>query len=116
MKKYMFVGFAAAVLAGCGSKTETFLGIECERGVKGANGDYVLKCPVTDELKMVQSQEPNAMFASVNPAEYAADAEHIYINVVPNDCGDKTNGYRVLVKDPVLDGESLYAVSFCVKQ
>lgn len=116
MKKYMFVGFAAAVLAGCGSKTESFLGIECERIAKGESGDYVLKCPATDELKMVQSQEPNAMFASANPTEYAGDVEHIYINVVPNDCGEDANGYRILAKEPVFDGEAMYAVGFCVKQ
>jgi len=112
----MFVGFAAAILAGCGSKTESFLGIECEKIAKGDAGDYVLKCPVTDELTMVQSQEPNAMFKSINPTEYAADVEHIYINVVPNDCDEGTSGYRILAKEPVFDGETMYAVGFCVKQ
>ncbi len=116
MKKYMFVGFAAAVLAGCGEKTETFIGAECEKIVTGERGDYVLKCPITPELTMVQTQEPNALFASVNPTEYASDAEHIYVNVVPNDCGDDVAGYRVLVKEPKFEEGSMYAVSFCIQQ
>lgn len=116
MKKYMFVGFAAAILAGCGEKTETFVGAECEKIAKGANGEYVLKCPITEELTMVQQQEANARFAGIDPAPYVADAEHIYVDVVPNDCGEKTSGYRILVKEPVFDEESLYAVSFCITQ
>lgn len=116
MKKYMFVGFAAAMLAGCGNKTETFIGAECEKIAKGENGDYVLKCPITPELAMVQQQEPNAMFASVNPTEYATDAEHIYVNVVPNNCGENVPGYRVLVKEPVFEEGKMYAVSFCIQQ
>ena len=116
MKKYVFMGFAAAILAGCGNKTETFLGVECEKVATGERGDYVLKCPITQETTMIQSQEPNAMFASVNPAEYAADKEHTYVNIVPNDCGENTAGYRVLVKEPVFDGTTMYAVSFCMQQ
>lgn len=116
MKKYMFVGFAAAVLAGCGDKTETFIGAECERVATGENGDYVLKCPITPELAMVQQQDANARFASVNPTEYATDSEHIYVNVVPNDCGENTAGYRILAKEPVFNEESMYAISFCITQ
>lgn len=116
MKKYMFVGFAAAILAGCGEKTETFIGAECEKIATGERGDYVLKCPITPELTMVQSQEPNALFASVNPTEYANDAENIYVNVVPNDCGENMAGYRVLVKEPKFEEGSMYAVSFCIQQ
>lgn len=118
MKKYVFIGFAAAVLAACGngSKTETVLGAECERVARGEQGDYVLKCPITPELESLQAQEANAMFLSADASEYANDAEHIYIDVVKNDCGENTVGYRILVKEPVFDGEKLYAVVACVQK
>ena len=125
MKKYMLVGFAAAILAGCSSnesKTETFMGVECENIATGELGDYVLKCPIAQELEAVQAQEANAMFISGRDNYYhgfnvfEADVEHIYVNVVPNDCGDNTVGYRVMVKEPVFDGETMYAVAHCVQE
>lgn len=119
MKKYMFIGFAAAVLAACGNndkKTETVMGAECERIANGPNGDYVLKCPITPELESLQTQEANAMFQSSFDTEYANDAEHIYVNVVENECGENTVGYRILVKEPVLDGEQMYASGTCVQK
>lgn len=120
MKKYVLVGFVAAILAGCSSnesKTETFMGVECEKVATGERGDYVLKCPITPELEAIQVQEANAGFLSAgNPVDYASDAESIYVNVVQNDCGDDTVGYRVMVKEPVFDGETMYAVTHCVQE
>lgn len=124
MKKYVLVGFAAAILAGCDSNAEiettSFMGVECEKVATGEQSDYVVKCPVTPELEEIQAQEANAMFMSgldyYDFNGYAADVEHIYVNVVQNDCGDDTVGYRVMVKEPVFDGETMYAVTHCVQE
>ena len=40
--------------------------------------------------------------------------QHIFVNVVPNQCGEGTTGYRVMVKEPVFDGVAMYAVEKCM--
>ena len=113
----MLIGFAAVILTGCDSKTETLMGVECEKIATGERGDYVLKCPSAPKMEKFRSMEANAMFLSAgDPASYVADKEHIYINVIKNGCGDNTIGYRILAKDAVFDDGVPYAVNVCKKR
>ena len=77
---------------------------KCEKfGSDGKRGDWIVKCDMTDEMRQIQTDTPNAMFLSAGadfttPAEMQADTEHVYINIVPSECGPNTTGYRVLTK------------------
>jgi len=117
MKKILFAGVVAALLAGCGNSAETVtvFDAECETVLTGERGDVVAKCPVTEQLAAIQNETPNAKFLSVDPTTLLAlDAEHVYVNIVDGDCGENTIGYRVIVQNPVFDGEAFYAVNKCV--
>lgn len=53
---------------------------------QGKSGDYLLKCPCLHELEEIRQLKPNCMFVSCNRfniEKLAADGEHIYVNVVP---------------------------------
>ncbi len=113
MKKFLFAGFAAAILAGCSSEPEnvtTILDAKCETVATGAEGNFVVKCPVTEQLTEIQSKEADSVFSAgeYDLNAYAADAEHIYVEVN----GDA--GYRVMVKNPVFDENAKYSVMYVV--
>ncbi len=117
MKKSIIVGAMSLAMLGCGTDAETVtvFDAECETVLTGERGDVVAKCPVTEQLAAIQTETPNAMFLSVDPTTLLAlDADHVYVNIVDGDCGENTVGYRVLVNNPVFDGETFYAVNKCV--
>lgn len=121
MKKFLFAGFAAAILAGCSSEPEnvtTILDAKCETVATGAEGNFVVKCPVTEQLTEIQSKEADSMFVSGRDYydfdAYAADAEHIYVEVNPNASNGDQPIYRVMVKTPVFDENAKYSVMYVV--
>ncbi len=118
MKKSIIVGAISLAVLGCGADAETVtvFDAECETVLTGERGDVVAKCPVTEQLAAIQTETPNAMFLSVDPATLILDADRVYVNIVDGDCGENTVGYRVLVNNPVFDGEALYAVFKCVEK
>ena len=117
MKKLLILPVVLGVAA-CGSeevKTMTVMGAECEV-VKAFDASTVVKCATTPELLAIQAEAPNAMFITLEGMafEQFTDAEHIFVNVVPNQCGEGKTGYRVMVKEPVFDGVAMYAVEKCM--
>ena len=117
MKKLLILPVVLGVAA-CGSeevKTMTVMGTECEV-VKAFETSTIVKCPVVAELAAIQAEAPTAMFDTIEgiAPEQFADAEHIFVNIVPNDCGEGTTGYRVMVKEPVIDGVAMHAVYKCM--
>ena len=51
---------------------------------EGKAGDYVLKCPHLPELEEIMKLKANSYFLSCGDIdEYARDAKHIYVNVIP---------------------------------
>ncbi|MFQ6729546.1 MAG: hypothetical protein ACLRFK_00615 [Alphaproteobacteria bacterium] len=117
MKKLLILPVVLGVAA-CGTedvKTMTVMGTECEV-VKAFETSTIVKCPVVAELAAIQAETPNAMFTTVEgvASEYFANAEHIMVDVVPNECGEGTTGYRVMVKEPVFDGVAMHAVDKCM--
>lgn len=119
MKKSIIIGAVSLAMLGCGADAETVavFDAECENVMTGERGDVVVKCPITEQLAATQNETPNAMFLSVNPTTLSAlDAEHVYVNIIDDDCGENTVGYRVIVQNPVYDGEAFYAVAKCVEK
>ena len=117
MKKLLILPVVLGVAA-CGSeevKTMTVMGAECEV-VKAFDASTIVKCVATPELVAIQAETPNAMFIEFGDLalEQFTDAEHIFVNIVPNGCGEGTTGYRVMVKEPVFDGVAMYAVGKCM--
>ena len=120
MKKMIVCGIAAALVAGCSEKTKTeevkVFDVSCEKVVAFEQGDMIVKCPVVDALTVIQSQTPNAKFVQGGDFDFAAavaDAEHVYVNVVPAgsyEWAPKTE-YRILVKEPNFEGDAMWAVS-----
>ena len=92
------------------------LDANCETIATFAQGDTIVKCPITEQLQALQEKEPDSMFVQggdLNLQELATDAEHIYVNVVPAgsyDWAEKTQ-YRVLVKNPVFEEGKMTTVS-----
>jgi hypothetical protein len=118
MKKLLILPVVLGVAA-CGSeevKTMTVMGTECEV-VKAFDASTIVKCATTPELVAIQAETPNAMFVNkiggIAPEQFA-DAEHIFVNIVPNQCGEGKTGYRVMVKEPVFDGVAMHAVDKCM--
>lgn len=105
MKKLMFCGAAAAIIAGCSSheKPVAVFDAQCEQITKLNAGTFVVKCPVTRILTVIQQQKPNGKFTNTEGlplADYVADAEHVYVEVTPNvTFGGQANRtqYRVMV-------------------
>lgn len=122
MKKMLFILPFALFASACNAEnTETVevFGVECEWVADGEMSSLV-RCPIVPELEAVQGEVPNAMFqdgdfGEKNFSEYVSeDKEHIYVNIVKDECGKGTTGYRVIVKEPVIDGTSMYAVGKCM--
>lgn len=106
-------------LAACGSdNTVDIFGQKCEKIATGERGDFIVKCPVSPELDSIRGADKNTMFLSAQPdmAAIAADAEHIYVNVIPAGTFEEITGvcYRVMAAEPVLDGETMYATEVCI--
>ena len=121
MKKYMFIGFAAAVLAACGSdNTEKVRDAKCVKIAQGYENNYVVKCEPTETLTGIQAQPADSMFISgfdfYDLNAYAADQEHIYVEVNPNASNGNEPIYRVMVKSPVFDNETMYSVMAFVEK
>ena len=118
MKKIIMCGIAAALVAGCSEKKEEIKVFEvpCEKVVAFEQGDMIVKCPGTEILTTLQSQTPNAKFVQggdFNYADAVADAEHIYVNVIPAgsyEWASKTE-YRIMVKEPNFEGDAMWAVA-----
>ena len=120
MKKITLCGLAAIALvaAGCSKSSDKVevLGEKCDNVVTFEQGDSIVKCPASENLAAIQAQAPNAMFVQageLNLVELGADAEHVYVNVIPAGSYDwaQKNEYRVMVKNPTIDGTSMWAVS-----
>ena len=115
MKKLLLV-LPVVALAACSSEQPKTLISGCEK-VGSDEFSTTYKCPMSEELAAIQAMEANAMFKSGSEdlAAIAADAENVYVNVATEDkC--ETEGqvaYRVMVKNPVLDGQAMYAVAIC---
>ena len=111
MKK-MGILFGVMALAACsGSEKINVLGVSCEKIATGEQGDILVRCPLNEDLRTLQQISPNAQFLSVAVPEDISDTETVYVDIVMNDCGEGTVGYRVLVQTP--DSEGMYAVGLC---
>lgn len=119
MKKIFGLVAVLALVAGCNSNTSdtvTVLDATCEKVTTFTEGDMVVKCPITEQLQALQTQEANSMFVQggdLKLNELAADAEHIYVNVIPAgsyEWAPKTE-YRVMVKEPVFEEGKMWTVS-----
>lgn len=122
MKKLLLVIPVILISAACNgenTKIVDVFGVECEWVADGEMSSLV-RCPVVSELEVIQSETPNVMFiegdfGEKNFSEYLReDKEHIYVNIVKDECGKDTTGYRIIVKEPVIDGVSMYAVDKCI--
>jgi len=117
MKKFGVMAVAAVALAACGdSNTIDVLGQKCTKIATGDKGDVVVKCPVNEDLTALRSVAADSMFlsAQVNFEEVAADKENVYVNVIPaGTLEGKGTCYRVVVNEPVFDGEKMYTMQVC---
>ena len=120
MKKMIVCGIAAALLAGCSEKPKNeevkVFDVACEKVTVFEEGDMIVKCPVTEILTTLQSQTANSKFLKGGDFDFAAavaDAEHIYVNIIPAgsyDWATKTE-YRIMIKEPNFENDSLWSVS-----
>ena len=123
MKKLLVLPMLCGVLglAACSSSENTvdIFGQKCEKIATGEQGDFIAKCPVAPELDSIRAADKNSQFLSavVNFEEVAADAEHIYVNVIPaGTIGNvPVNCYRVLGTEPVVDTTVMYATEICIQ-
>lgn len=121
MKKLLFCGAAAAIIAGCGTKTETVqvMDATCDKVITFEQGDMIVKCPITEGLTMIQAQPANSKFVQGQGFDFTnaiADAEHVYVNVIPAgsyDFADKTQ-YRVMVRDANMEADA-WAVALVIE-
>ena len=102
MKKFLVALFC--VLSGVfNANAESVMGTVCEKIITGADGDYLLKCPLTKDLEIFKIQDANTVFASVvsqvNIADLIQEQGVIYVNVVPNGCAPDVPSHRFLIKD-----------------
>ncbi|MBP5485443.1 MAG: hypothetical protein J6Y07_01930 [Alphaproteobacteria bacterium] len=123
MKKLLICGAAVAAIAACSAKTEEIkvFDASCEKIIAFEQGDMIVKCPITETLASLQGQTPTGMFVQggdLNIAELATDAEHVYVNVIPAGAYEwaAQKEYRVMVKNPTIDGEAFYTVSALVEE
>ena len=95
------------------------MGTECAFVADDAHGaSQLVKCPIVPELVAMQQETPNSMFfegdfGETHISEYVKDKNFIWVNVVLGDCGENTTGYRIMVSNPVIDGQTMHAVSKC---
>lgn len=124
MKKLFICGAVLAAVAGCSAEKTDDVKIfdaSCEKIAVFEQGDMIVKCPVNETLASLQEQTPNGMFVQggdLNLAELATDAEHVYVNVIPAgsyEWAEKME-YRIMVKNPNVDGTALYTVSVLVQE
>jgi hypothetical protein len=115
MKKLLLI-LPVVALAACNQEPKTLVS-GCEK-IGSDEMSTTYKCPMTEELAAIQAMEANAMFKSdsgIDVVAVAADAENVYVNVAVEDkC--ETEGqvaYRVMVKNPTIDGKAMYAVAVC---
>ena len=121
MKKLLLI-LPVLALAACSSEQPKTLVSGCEKIAANETVGEVYKCPMSEELAAVQALEANSMFVSfegLDAAAIAADAENVYVNVA-GACeieveGQVTEGraYRVMVKEPKIDGKAMHAVEVC---
>ena len=118
MKKMFIYGAVVAAVAGCSAKSDDvkIFDTSCEKVVAFEQGDMIVKCPINETLTQLQEQTPTGLFVQtgeLNVAELAADAEHVYVNIIPAGAYEwaAQKEFRVMVKNPTLDGESFYTVS-----
>lgn len=125
MKKLLIYGAAIAAIAGCSAKEETndvkIFDASCEKVVAFEQGDMIVKCPTNETLASLQEQTPTGIFVphdNFNVSELAADAEHVYVNVIPAGAYEwaAQKEYRIMVKNPVVDENSLYTVSVVIQE
>ena len=125
MKKLLIYGAAIAAIAGCSAKEETnevkIFDASCEKIVAFEQGDMIVKCPTNETLAALQEQEPTGKFVQgegFNFEEAVADAEHVYVNVIPAGAYEwaAQKEYRIMVKNPVVDENSLYTVSVVIQE
>ena len=114
MKKFLFVTFSFFSIV-FSANAESVMGVLCEKVVTGADGDYLLKCPITSQLEVFKNQDANSVFASVinqgiQLADLLAETDFLYVNVVPNSCAPDVPGHRFLIR---ADGE-YYAYEACI--
>ena len=123
MKKITLCGLAAIALVatGCSKSNDTVevFGEKCVKVAQFEQGDYIAKCPVAESLVAIQSQTPNSMFVQGGEdiQKYVADTDSIYVNVIPVGTYDwaQKNEYRIMAKNPVMDGNTMWAVSVTVE-
>ena len=114
MKKLLFCGAAAAILAGCSAREETVpvIDAQCEKLATFEAGDMIVKCPLAEGLVAMQAQQVSGKFiqgGDLPLAEFAADAEHVYVNVVPlksEDGKDIGTEYRIMAKNADLNADA----------
>ncbi|MBQ6027736.1 MAG: hypothetical protein IJL21_04275 [Alphaproteobacteria bacterium] len=125
MKKILIYGVAVAAIAGCSTKEETkevkVFDASCEKVAVFEQGDMIVKCPTNETFASLQEQTPTGIFVphdNFNVSELAADAEHVYVNVIPAGAYEWATykEYRIMVKNPVMDENSLYTVSVVVQE
>jgi len=112
MKKLLLI-LPVVALAACSQEKTLVSG--CEKIVASENGD-VYKCPMSEELAAIQAMEANAMFNTLDGldvAAVAADAENVYVNIYGTCEQEGQVAYRVMVKNPVFNGNTMYAVEVC---
>ncbi len=115
MKKLLLI-LPVVALAACSQEKTLVSG--CEQ-IGADEYGVIYKCPITEELVAIQeSKAPDTMFRSdcgVNIAEIAQDTEHVYVNLDKDGkCyGEGTVMYRVMVKNPTIDGKAMYTVVTC---
>ena len=124
MKKMLIYGAAIAAIAGCSSdKTEEIKVFDapCEKVAVFAQGDMIVKCANNEILAALQEQVPNGKFVQSgesNLAEFANDAEYVYVNIIPAGAYDwaAQKEYRIMVKNPDTSGNAFYTVSVLAQE
>lgn len=125
MKKILIYGVAVAAIAGCSASEETtevkVFDVSCEKVTVFEQGDMIVKCPINETLSSLQDQTPTGIFVphdNFNVSELAEDAEHVYVNIIPAGAYEWATyeEYRIMVKNPVMDENSLYTVSVVIQE
>ena len=112
----LVVGF----VSGASADMVDVLGVSCEVVAVGdKSASQLAKCPIVPELEMVQKEMANVMFLEdnfngQNFKTFVNEKDFIWVNVIVEGCGQGSMSYRILVKDPVFDGKTLYAIEACV--
>ena len=115
MKKLLLI-LPVMALAACNQEPQTLVS-GCEKLTTDREGGDIYKCPMTEELAAIQAMEADVMFGgsgdTFDTKVIVADTENVYVNVF-GDC--ETEGqvaYRVAVKNPKIDGKTMWAVEVC---